>query len=114
MIGYRVTMANLDDRVIERAARWALKVVTVPKSLLYPIVLVLCVVGAFALNNTMSSVYVLLTFGVALGVVLTGVTAGLIIAGDIGQAGRQSAPSPARLAFGADDPAAQLDRLLTR
>ena len=46
------------------AARWALKVVTVPKSLLYPIVLVLCVVGAFALNNTMSSVYVLLTFGV--------------------------------------------------
>jgi len=46
------------------AARWALKVVTVPKSLLYPIVLVLCVVGAFALNNTMSNVYVLLTFGV--------------------------------------------------
>ncbi|MEO8186113.1 MAG: tripartite tricarboxylate transporter permease [Burkholderiaceae bacterium] len=46
------------------AARWALKVVTVPKSLLYPIVLVLCVVGAFALNNTMSNVYVLLAFGV--------------------------------------------------
>ena len=46
------------------AARWALKVVTVPKSQLYPIVLVLCVVGAFALNNTMSNVYVLLVFGV--------------------------------------------------
>ena len=46
------------------AARWALKVVTVPKSLLYPIVLVLCVVGAFALNNTMSNVYVLLASGV--------------------------------------------------
>jgi putative tricarboxylic transport membrane protein len=46
------------------SARWALKVVTVPKSLLYPIVLVLCVVGAFALNNTMSNVYVLLSFGV--------------------------------------------------
>ena len=46
------------------AARWALKVVMVPKSLLYPVVLVLCVVGAFALNNTMSNVYVLLTFGV--------------------------------------------------
>jgi putative tricarboxylic transport membrane protein len=45
-------------------ARWALKVVTVPKSMLYPIVLVLCVVGAFALNNTMSNVYVLLAFGV--------------------------------------------------
>jgi len=46
------------------AARWALKVITVPKSMLYPIVLVLCVVGAFALNNTMSNVYVLLVFGV--------------------------------------------------
>jgi putative tricarboxylic transport membrane protein len=46
------------------AARWALKVVTVPKSMLYPIVLVLCVVGAYALNNTMANVYVLLVFGV--------------------------------------------------
>ena len=45
-------------------ARWALKVITVPKALLYPIVLVLCLVGAFALNNTMSNVYVLLVFGV--------------------------------------------------
>jgi putative tricarboxylic transport membrane protein len=45
-------------------ARWALKVVTVPKSALFPVVLVLCVVGAYALNNTMSNVYVLLTFGV--------------------------------------------------
>jgi putative tricarboxylic transport membrane protein len=31
---------------------------------LAPIVLVLCVIGAFALNNTMASVYVLLIFGV--------------------------------------------------
>jgi putative tricarboxylic transport membrane protein len=46
------------------AARWALKVVTVPKSLLFPVVLVLCVVGAYALNNTMANVYVLLAFGV--------------------------------------------------
>lgn len=45
-------------------ARWALKVVTVPKAMLYPIVLVLCVVGAYALNNTMANVYVLLVFGV--------------------------------------------------
>ncbi|HYC38355.1 MAG TPA: tripartite tricarboxylate transporter permease [Usitatibacter sp.] len=45
-------------------ARFALHVVTVPKSLLYPVVLVLCVVGAYALNNTMSNVYVLLVFGV--------------------------------------------------
>jgi putative tricarboxylic transport membrane protein len=45
------------------AARWALRVVTVPKTLLYPVILVLCVVGAFALNNTMANVYVLLAFG---------------------------------------------------
>jgi putative tricarboxylic transport membrane protein len=45
-------------------ARWALKIVTVPKSMLFPVVLVLCVVGAYALNNTMANVYVLLAFGV--------------------------------------------------
>ena len=45
-------------------ARWALKVVTVPKSMLFPVVLVLCVIGAYALNNTMANVYVLLVFGV--------------------------------------------------
>jgi putative tricarboxylic transport membrane protein len=41
-----------------------LRVVTVPKAALFPIVLVLCVVGAYALNNTMGNVYVLLSFGV--------------------------------------------------
>ena len=46
------------------AARWALRVVMVPKTLLYPVILVLCVVGAYALNNTMANVYVLLAFGV--------------------------------------------------
>jgi putative tricarboxylic transport membrane protein len=45
-------------------ARWALKVITVPKSALFPVVLVLCVIGAYALNNTMANVYVLLAFGV--------------------------------------------------
>jgi putative tricarboxylic transport membrane protein len=46
------------------AARWALRIVTVPKSALFPVVLVLCVIGAYALNNTMANVYVLLVFGV--------------------------------------------------
>ena len=41
-----------------------LRVVTVPKAALFPLVLVLCVVGAYALNNTMGNVYVLLCFGV--------------------------------------------------
>jgi putative tricarboxylic transport membrane protein len=46
------------------AARWMLRIVSVPKAALFPIVLVLCVVGAYALNNTMGNVYVLLAFGV--------------------------------------------------
>jgi len=45
-------------------SRWALRIVTVPKAVLFPVVLVLCVVGAYALANSMSSVYVLLAFGV--------------------------------------------------
>jgi putative tricarboxylic transport membrane protein len=44
--------------------RWMLWVVTVSKSILFPIVLVLCVVGAYALGNSMDDVYVLLAFGV--------------------------------------------------
>jgi putative tricarboxylic transport membrane protein len=45
-------------------SRWMLRVTTVPKAVLFPVVLVLCVIGAYALNNTMANVYVLLTFGV--------------------------------------------------
>jgi putative tricarboxylic transport membrane protein len=45
-------------------ARWFLRIVLVPKSVLIPVVLVLCVVGAYALNNTMDSVWVLAVFGV--------------------------------------------------
>ncbi|HEX2337363.1 MAG TPA: tripartite tricarboxylate transporter permease [Hyphomicrobiaceae bacterium] len=41
-----------------------LRVTSVRLSVLAPIVLVLCVIGAYALNNTMQSVYVLLMFGV--------------------------------------------------
>jgi putative tricarboxylic transport membrane protein len=40
-----------------------LRVVTVNKSILIPIVMVLCVIGAYALNNIMDDVYVLLLFG---------------------------------------------------
>ena len=45
-------------------ARVYLKIVRVPKSILIPNILVLCVVGAYALNNVMSNVYALLLFGV--------------------------------------------------
>jgi putative tricarboxylic transport membrane protein len=44
-------------------ARWMVRVVTVPKAALFPVVLVLCVIGAYALNNTMSNVHVLALFG---------------------------------------------------
>jgi putative tricarboxylic transport membrane protein len=43
--------------------RWFLRIVSVPKSILFPVILVLCVIGAFALDNTMANVYVLLLFG---------------------------------------------------
>jgi putative tricarboxylic transport membrane protein len=43
--------------------RWVLRIVIVPKSILFPVVLVLCVVGAYALGNSMATVYVLLFSG---------------------------------------------------
>jgi len=50
--------------VIALGARAMLRVTTVPKSALFPVVLVLCVIGAYALNNTLSNVWVLAAFGV--------------------------------------------------
>jgi putative tricarboxylic transport membrane protein len=44
--------------------RWFLRIITVPKGVLFPVILVLCVIGAYALDNTMSNVYVLALFGV--------------------------------------------------
>lgn len=41
-----------------------LRVLRVPRAILVPIILVLCVIGAYALNNTMENVYGLLIFGV--------------------------------------------------
>jgi len=49
--------------IVGLSARFMLRVVSVPKAALFPVVLVLCVIGAYALNNTMSNVYVLLAFG---------------------------------------------------
>jgi putative tricarboxylic transport membrane protein len=45
-------------------ARVYLRILLVPKSVLTPVVLVLCVIGAYALNNTMDNVWTLLLFGV--------------------------------------------------
>jgi len=59
--------------IVALGARPMLRIVKVPKAALFPVVLVLCVVGAYALNNTMANVYVLLVFGVlGYGMVKTG------------------------------------------
>jgi len=64
-------------------------VVTVPKAALFPVVLVLCTIGAYALNNTMSNVYVLFAFGlfgyamVKLGIPLAPFILGVILGDQI-------------------------------
>jgi putative tricarboxylic transport membrane protein len=45
-------------------SRAYLRILLVPKAVLTPVVFVLCVVGAYALNNTMDNVWTLLLFGV--------------------------------------------------
>jgi len=50
--------------IMALGARWMLRIVTVPRAALFPVVLVLCTIGAYALSNTMTNVYVLLAFGV--------------------------------------------------
>jgi putative tricarboxylic transport membrane protein len=50
--------------IIAVCALFVLRITSIRLSVLAPIVLVLCVIGAYALNNTMSSVYVLLIFGI--------------------------------------------------
>jgi putative tricarboxylic transport membrane protein len=50
--------------IVGLSARVMMRVIAVPQAALFPVVLVLCVIGAFALNNTMASVYILAVFGV--------------------------------------------------
>ncbi len=50
--------------IVAVSAYFMLRISQVRFAILTPIVLVLCVIGAYALNNTMQSVYVLLIFGV--------------------------------------------------
>jgi putative tricarboxylic transport membrane protein len=49
--------------IIAAGARLFLRIVKVPLTVLIPVVLVLCVIGAYALNNIIENVYVLLLFG---------------------------------------------------
>jgi putative tricarboxylic transport membrane protein len=64
--------------------RWFLRIVMVPKAVLFPVILVLCTVGAYALNNTMANVYVLALFGlVGYGMVKGGLPLAPLILGVI-------------------------------
>ena len=49
--------------VLLLGVRWMLRIADIPKAALYPVVLVLCTIGAYALSNTMQNVYILLAFG---------------------------------------------------
>src|SRR6185369_10979232 len=50
--------------IIAFSTLFVMNVVAVRLAVLAPVVLVLCVIGAYAVNNTMQSVYVLLLFGI--------------------------------------------------
>lgn len=45
-------------------ARWVAHLIRLPAHILYPVIFVLCTIGAFAEGNNMFSVYVMLAFGV--------------------------------------------------
>lgn len=46
------------------SVRWLSKLMYLPRTYLLPIVMVFCVIGSFALNNTMFDVWVMLAFGI--------------------------------------------------
>lgn len=44
-------------------ARWLVKILNVPQGIVFPIITLFCVVGAFAVNNNMFDVWIMLIFG---------------------------------------------------
>ncbi|MBI4593449.1 MAG: tripartite tricarboxylate transporter permease, partial [Candidatus Rokubacteria bacterium] len=68
-IAYGIFAAYILAHPVMLVLQWVftkfyLRIVQVPRAEQVPIVLVLCVIGAYALNNTMDNVYALLLFGV--------------------------------------------------
>ena len=66
-IAYGISAAYLLALPLMVAVIWAgsrawMRIIMMPKSMLIPIVLVLCVIGAYALSNSMKDVYVLALF----------------------------------------------------
>jgi len=69
VIAYGIFLAYFLSTFIAVGLEWAgmklfLKMVVVPGHILYPIVLILCVVGSFALNNIIADVWTLYFFGI--------------------------------------------------
>ncbi|MGH7356927.1 MAG: tripartite tricarboxylate transporter permease, partial [Candidatus Rokuibacteriota bacterium] len=67
-VAYGIFAAYILAHPVMMVLQWLLtrvylRVVRVPKAMLIPVVLVLCVIGAYALNNVMENVYALLLFG---------------------------------------------------
>jgi putative tricarboxylic transport membrane protein len=68
-VAYGIFAAYIIAHPIMIVLQWLLsgvylKIVRVPKAILFPQILVLCAIGAYALNNTIENVYALLLFGV--------------------------------------------------
>jgi putative tricarboxylic transport membrane protein len=68
-VAYGIFAAYLLAHPLMMVLQWLmtrlyLRIVRVPTSVLTPVILVLCVVGAYALNNTLDNVWTLLLFGV--------------------------------------------------
>ncbi len=66
------------------------KIITIPKQIIYPIIIVMCVVGAYSINNgIMFDVWTLLLFGVAgylfnkIGIMVPSFLIGFILGGDL-------------------------------
>lgn len=79
-------MANIFMLVIGLvAARFFARLISFPKYILLPVILFLCVVGAFAVNNSFFDVYAMLFFGLVgyalmkLGIPLTPLILGLVL-----------------------------------
>jgi putative tricarboxylic transport membrane protein len=68
-VAYGIFAAYILAHPVMMVLQWVLsrvylRLVQVPKSALIPVILVLCVIGAYALNNTIDNVWALLLFGV--------------------------------------------------
>lgn len=50
--------------VVKSTIKWFVHITLIPSFILFPLILVLCLIGAFAFNNSMSSVWIALIFGV--------------------------------------------------